>query len=35
MTQLTSREMMVRLGFSQSAAEYIFNGHGIDSIDEW
>ena len=34
-TQITSREMMVRLGFSQDAADKIFNGQGIGLIDEW
>ena len=35
MTQLTSKEMMVRLGFSQDAANEIFNGQGLDLINEW
>ena len=35
MTQLTPRAIMVRLGFSQDADDKIFNGQGIDLIDEW
>ena len=35
MTQLALREMVVRLGFSQDAADDIFNAKGIESIDEW
>ena len=34
MTQLTSRAMMVRLGFSHDAADEIFNAKGIDLIYE-
>ena len=34
MTQLTSREIMVRLGLSQNAVENIFNRQGINMIDE-
>ena len=33
--QLASRAMMVQLGFIQDAANEIFNGQGIDLIDEW
>ena len=27
--------MMVRLGFTDAAADEIYSGQGIDSIDEW
>ena len=33
--QLTSRAMMVRLGFIQDAADEIFIVQGIHLIDEW
>ena len=35
MTQLTWRAMIVRLGFSQDATADIFNGQGINLINEW
>ena len=35
MMQLTSRAMMVRLGFIQDAADEIFIVQGIHLIDEW
>ena len=35
MTIQTSRAMMVRLGFTEAAADEIYSGQGIDSIDEW
>ena len=35
MPQLTSRAMVVRLGFIQDADGDIFNGQGIELIDEW
>ena len=35
MTLATSRQMLVRLGFSASAANDIYQWQGIDSIDEW
>ena len=35
MTIQSSRSMMVRLGFTETAADEIYSGQGIDSIDEW
>ena len=35
MTLATSRQMLVRLGFSTSAANSIYQRHVIHSIDEW
>ena len=35
MTQLTLRAMMLWLGFIQDAADKLFDGQEIDSIDEW
>ena len=35
MTLATSRQMLVRLGFSESAVNYIYHCQGIDYINEW
>ena len=35
MTIQSSRSMTVRLGFTETAADKIYSGQGIDSIDEW
>ena len=32
---VASRTMLTGLGFSQAAADEIYNNQGIDSIDEW
>ena len=35
MMQIKTRDMMVRLGFSQGESDKILNGQGVDQIDEW